>query len=245
MPKIPALAGGIVVVTVLSSCTGPKVDFLNQDQGFDHKALSHGGIAVGGGTTKLGTWDDRVALREALTKDFETILRKERKDLRVLGAGDVRSTLGSVAYEDLMDGFDRSGDLTPEELAEMDSLVGDQVRYAAFARVEDSSVSESENEDHSDPDKTTTTLTTTRTVRVAFHVYDLQSRRSVWNATLTGEKASAKTRVEDESAGFFEGIVSGMVDSLLGLDEHPNAPRTAAVLGGIFAKFARELPHSK
>ena len=248
MPRLGRLVGsGLALLLIIAgSGCGPKVDFLNQDPGFDYPALSQGGIATVGGAIIMGSWDDRVAQREPITKGLESAFRKKRKDLRIVGAADVRSAVGADAYDDLMDGFDRSGNLGEEELATLDSLVGDQARYAAFARVEDSSVSESESSDTSDADNPTTTHTATRTVHVGVQVFDLQSRRSVWTATLTGSKQNDTTQEEEESGGFFADLLSGVVESLLGLDEdYPEAPTTASVLGGIFTKFAEELPHSE
>jgi hypothetical protein len=232
----PAAVG---LAFLLSWGCGPKVDFLNREPDFGYPALKQGGIAALGAVTTQGSHEDRRSLREPLSQGLETALRGERRDLAVLGINQILWEIGDGFREDLLDAFDRGGRLEQEDLALLDSLVGDQARYVALARVEDQWISRDEAEDQSEPDETKTTVTVSLTIRVAFVVYDLQSGRSVWSATLTGSDKNSST-FTDKDQGFWASLAS----AVLGLDDHddPSAPNAAGTLRKIFSKFAKELP---
>ena len=238
---VATLAVGIVV----SGC-GPHVTYDRGDgPDFDFQSLSQGGIAVLGATTTRGTWDERVEEREALTHSFEDALLRERKDLEVLRVSEIRSRMGAIPYEDLLDGWDRYAELSTEELAALDSLVGERCRYVALGRIEDAEVSNDETEDTSG-ERAKTTLRTTRTVRISFRVYDLQAARSAWNPTLTGSDDNEETIEEDEDeGGILDQLISGLVEGLLGLGddpEYPEAPSTDRIASKVFVRFVKELP---
>ncbi|HET9940787.1 MAG TPA: hypothetical protein VFR25_06775 [Candidatus Eisenbacteria bacterium] len=218
---------------------GPRVDFLHREPDFGYPTLKQGGIAALGGVTTQGSPEGRRSLREPLSQGLETALRGERRDLTVLGVDQVLWEIGDGFREDLLDAFDRDGGLEQEDLALLDSLVGDQARYVALARVEDQWITRDEAEDESEPNETKTTVTVSLTIRVAFVVYDLQAGRSVWSATLTGSDKNSST-FTDKEQGFWATLAS----AVLGLDDHddPSAPNAAGTLRKIFSKFAKELP---
>ena len=229
----------VVLAFLFTGGCGPKVDFLHREADFGYPALKQGGIAALGAVTTQGSPEDSRSLREPLSQGLETALRGERRDLMVLGVNQVLWEIGDGFREDLLDAFDRDGRLEQEDLALLDSLVGDQARYVALARVEDQWISRDEAEDESEPNETKTTVTVSLTIRVAFVVYDLQAARSVWSATLTGSDKNSST-FTDKEQGFWASLAS----AVLGLDEHddPSAPNAAGTLRKIFSKFAKELP---
>ena len=246
---VAAVAVATLALGIAVSGCGPHVTY---DRGkapeFDFRSLVQGGIAVLGATTTRGTWDERVEEREALTHSFEDALLRERKDLKVLRVSEIRTGMGEVPFEDLLDGWDRYAELSTEELAALDSLIGARCRYVALGRIEDAEVSNDETEDTSG-ERAKTTLRTTRTVRISFRVYDLQTARSAWNPTLTGSDDNEETIEEDEDeGGLLDALISGLVEGLLGLGgdpEYPEAPSTDRIAAKVFIRFVKELPRKQ
>lgn len=229
------------------SC-GPKVDFLKQAPDFDYATLKGGRVVVCGVTTTVVPPDSATTLREPLTQTLEALLLEERPDLKLRPTKSLYSALGQDRYDTVLDDFEDSGEIRQAKLAALDSLIGQETRYIIVARIEDEEVSyDQSSTTDSDTDAETRTWTTTLKIRVAFHVYDIQSARSVWSATFTGKDDKENTYKDtDVTEGNFLGnLVSGLVEGILGLrdaDDYPPPPGEAKILNGIFVKFASSLP---
>ena len=243
-PFVLVLVSGLCLGA--QSC-GPKVDFLKQAPGFDYAALKGGRVVIGGVTSTVVPPDSAATLREPLTQTLETLLLEERPDLQLRPTKSLYSALGQDRYDTVLDDFEDSGEIRQAKLAALDSLIGRETRYIILARIEDEEVSyDQSSTTDSDTDAETRTWTTTLKIRIAFHIYDLQSARPVWSATFTGKDDEENTYKESDGDGNLLGsLVSGLVESLLGLrgdDDYPPPPGEDEILNGIFVKFASSLP---
>jgi hypothetical protein len=230
----PEAMVALLLAAVVLGC-GPKAGLLEGEAHLGYGDLKHGGLAPLAAVTSEGDED----LREPLLGYLEAALR-ERHDLRTMAGGEARKAIGAGDHDRLLERYERSGRFDGDDLALLDSLIGSQTRYVAAARVEDESVDQKE-ESQTDDDSgvTTTTRSAILRIRVAFSVYDLETRQRVWTGTVTGSDHNSVTETDKP-----KGLVAGILDAIFGGDSHedPEAPKADGALRKIFATFARELP---
>ena len=118
-----------------------------------------------------------------------------------------RSRLGRARHTQLLAELEETGRVSAAVIAQLDSAIGADVRYAVAARIDSESVEQEEStttpvilpgEDYIEGDPQRSTK---RTLHVSFLVYDLSGGRAVWEEmvlgsaieTYTGSRTEKKT----------------------------------------------------
>ncbi|MFC1683094.1 hypothetical protein ACFL0G_02655 [Candidatus Zixiibacteriota bacterium] len=250
------LLSGFVAISclllMLFSC-GPKVSRLETDPSLTPASLRTQQIGIGGVTSLIVCEPGS----EMSGKDMSNLLRlcimEKRVDLEVQPEERTRLAVGPGRYEKRLDTYRLTGEIEPEVLNEIDTLLQNAIRYLIFARVEGDVVergtSETVNNQGEDDEYTEVKYTSKRTVTVSFVVYDLQQKIPVWSGLVSDDEANHKTHtIEEEDESFLGSVVKGVIGAVLFGDDdedqgpYPDPPEFQQVLKKVFEGFALLLP---
>ncbi len=235
---VATLAGGALALSALAGCVHPpKVFGLRHDPTFTYQSLDSGRIAVGGVTS---IFDDPVhspRTRAGSESLLINSLREAHPLLQVAPAGAVAAEFGDKAHGELLDRYGRVGELDSASLHEMSARLP-KLRYVVFARIDADLIDSTETVTTDSTGQDHTELSRSRTMTVAFHVYDMSLRRSVWSGQFTKRKDSSNNY--DEPRTLLAAVVSVVLDP----HKYPAPPAQHKVLRPIFDAFAASLPQS-
>ena len=236
---VATLVGGALALSALAGCARPPHVFgLRHDPTFTYQSLDSGRIAVGGVTSIA---DDAAHSPSARVRSESLLINSLREThplLQVASAGAVAVEFGDKAHGELLDRYRRVGELDSASLHEMSARLP-KLRYVVFARIDADLTDSTETVTVDSSQNEHTELSRSRTLTVAFHVYDMSLRRSVWSGQFTQRKASSNSY--DQPRGLVEALVTAVLGDS---HEYPAPPAQHKVLRPIFDAFAESLPQS-
>lgn len=243
-------SAALLVLAALTASCGTKVMGLNHDPTFTHQSIAEGGIAVAGVVHPTG-YGERRTDRDEVTDFLRLQILRYRDDLDVLPSGVVRVAIGEGFYNDLLEVYERGGELSPAHTTALREAIQEQVRYVIFARIDEDFISRRERETKQgkkeEEQKDVLEMITSRRISTEFMVYDVYEGRSVWRGHLAGARTNKNRYVyeqknlEDEQ-DLLEVIVGVILDAESPEPVYPPPPTTTSVLAGIFKSFAKSLP---
>jgi len=235
---VATLAGGALALSALADCaTPPRVFGLRHDPTFTYQSLDSGRIAIGGVTSIAGDAAHSPSMRVRSESLLINSLRETHPRLQVASAGAVAAELGDEAHGELLERYQKAGELDSVSLQKMSARLP-KLRYVVFARIDGDVTDSAETVTTDSTGKEQTELSRWRTMSVAFHVYDMSLRRSVWSGQFTERKKSSHTYDEPR------GLVAAVVGAVLDPHRYPAPPAQHKVLRPIFDAFAGSLPQS-
>jgi hypothetical protein len=222
---------------------------LNHDPTFTHQSIQEGGMAVAGVVHPTG-YGERRTDREEVTDFLRLQILRYREDLDVRPSGVVRVAIGEGFYGDLLDVYERGGELDLAHETALREVLRDQVRYVIFARIDEDFIARRERETTQGKEenkKDVLDMITSRRMSTEFLVYDVYAGHSVWRGHLSGGRTNKNryvyepTDLEDEK-DLLEVIVGVILEAESPDPVYPPPPTTTSVLAGIFKNFAKTLP---
>jgi len=247
--QIIPLAALVVLAALTASC-GTKVMGLNHDPTFTHQNIAEGGMAVAGVVHPTG-YGERRTDREEVTDFLRLQILRYRDDLDVRPSGVIRVAIGEGFYKDLLEVYERGGELSLTHETALREVIRDQVRYVIFARVDEDLISRRERETtqgkKDEVKKDVLEMITSRRISTEFMVYDVFEGRSVWRGHLAGGRTNKNRYVyEQKNLEDEQDLLEVIVGVILDIDApepvYPPPPTTTSVLAGIFKNFAKSLP---
>jgi len=199
----------VAVVFALSPspCSGAKPNLrLVPDPSFTRGSLGQGHLAVTGVTSRFGSEIDRATVPNQFAGILAGTLEFEIAGLRVMPVDVARSRLGRARHVRLLTDLEETGRVSAAAIAQLDSTIGADVRYAVVARIETEQVERREGTttpiDYTTGEWDTdlgdsAARTTTRIVDVSFVVYELSSGRAVWDELIRGSDEETVTHGPD------------------------------------------------
>lgn len=187
----------VAMVFALSACpcnAKPKLRIV-PDPSFTRASLGQGHLAVVGVTSILGTKIERATVPNQFAGILAGTLEFGVRGLRVVPVDVARSRLGRARHARLLADLEETGRVSAAAIAQLDSTIGTDARYAVVARIEWDQVDQSEGTStpidyatgKTDTDSgENTARTTTRALDVSFLVYELSSGRAVWDELIRG-----------------------------------------------------------
>jgi len=231
-----------MIVAVLIAGCGPKVKVGYQDASFTPAAISARGLAIGGIAWRVDDQDSSGTIQAAMDSILWLRLTKDLKDVHVKPVLYLRSALGEVSYRQLMNSYDRPGNLTSQNGAMLKGVMGEASPYIIFGRIDRNRIT-TERADISTSTSEQFVNITTRRLEGEFRVYDSESGQLVWHGRLTAWKSSGKDDSEKNQTGFLEEILSSALFGGEPESEFPDPPSVAAVAwklyGGLTKVFSR------
>jgi len=235
---VVTLAGGALALSALAGCARPPHVFgLLHDPTFTSQSLDSGRIAVGGVTSIADDAAHSPSTRVRSESLLINSLREAHPLLQVAPAGAVAGEFGGKAHGELLDRYQRVGELDSASLHEMSARLP-KLRYVVFARIDADVIDSTETVTLDSSQNEHTELSRSRTMTVGFHVYDMSLGRSVWSGQFTQRKGSSNNY--DQPRGLLEALVTAVLDP----HEYPAPPAQHKVLRPIFDAFAESLPQS-
>src|SRR6266513_2058758 len=235
---VAMLAGGALALSALAGCVHPPQVFgLRQDATFTHQSLDSARIAIGGVTSIADDAAHSTSARVRSESLLINSLREARPLLQVASAGAVAAEFGDKAHGELLDLYQRVGELDSASIHEMSARLP-KLRYVVFARIDADLLDSTETVTTDSTGKEHTELSRSRTMTVGFNVYDMSLRRSVWSGQFTQRKRSSNDY--DEPRTLLAAVVSAVLDPY----KYPPPPAQHKVLRPIFDAFAASLPQS-
>ena len=229
----------------LGGCTQTTV--LSHDPVFTPAALAQGGLGIGGVTSSADhdPMDMSVQFGPSLHKE----LVKKRRDLKVVSWYEIRRRVGDARLRACLDEFKDYATTGPETLADLRSTLQGSPRYLLLARLDQDVVTLRVDPKYTFGEKMTVTgnyLISERATTMAFHVFDLQTARRVWSASISGKLETRRYEDEaDEADGWEDVLIDVLIDVYLSdpdSDKFPPPPDSDRVLKEIFKTLARKLP---
>ena len=207
LPALCRISAAVGLVLSVCSCGGTKPNLrLVPDASFTRASLGQGHIAVAGVTSKLGSEIDRATVRNQLAGILAGTLEFEITGLRVMSVDVARSRLGRVRHARLLADLEETGGVSAAAIAQLDSTIGADVRYAVVARIETEEVERHEGTgtptDYSTGKPDTDSgdeveRSTKRILSVSFLVYELSNGRAVWEELIRGSDEDTATHSPD------------------------------------------------
>ena len=193
----PTLSMSVAVMFALStSPCGAKPNLrVVPDPSFTRASLGQGHLAVVGVTSILGTKIERATVPNQFAGILAGTLEFGVRGLRVVPVDVARSRIGRGRHARLLADLEQTGRVSAAAIAQLDSTIGTDARYAVVARIEWEQVDHSEGT--STPIDYTTgspdtgpgenaARTTTRALEVSFLVYELSTGKAVWDELIRG-----------------------------------------------------------
>lgn len=250
---LPGLAAVILGGLIVASCA-THVEGLKTDPSFTYAAVVSNNLMVGGVTSALTTLPPAERNRSGgiLRREF----LDEREDIRVLPAGTLAQSLGTDAYNALLDDYRLYGQLSETRLGDLRNKVKD-ARYLIFARIESDEI-ENERTESSVydkkgkvvEDKKKIKLCTKRTVSASMNIYDLTTGIQAWSGTV--EKYDSRSREFETSeyewtADLAEVIMEGVTGEDIERSKpgFPAPPSMDKMMARVFEGFAENLPEKE
>lgn len=238
---------------IITSCA-THVEGLKADPSFTYAAVVSNNLLAGGVTSALTTLPpaERNRLGGILRREF----LDEREDIRVLPAGTLARSLGTDAYDALLDDYRLYGQLSETQLGDLRNKVT-EARYLIFARIESDEI-ENERTESSVydkkgkriEDKKKIKLCTKRTVSASMNIYDLTTDIQAWSGTV--EKYDSRSReFETSEYEWIDVLADVILEGVTGEDVDrsqpgfPAPPSMDKLIARIFKGFAENLPEKE
>ena len=234
-----ACLSAAIVAALLAGC-GPKVKVGYQDASFTSAAISARGLAIGGIAWRVDGQDSGGPIQAAMDSILWMRLTKDLKDAKVRPVWYLKNALGEVSYRQLMNSFDRPGNLTGQNSAMLRGAVSEASPYIIFGRIDQDRI------DHQKADISTSgseqiVNITVRHLEGEFRIYDSESGQLVWHGRLTAWKSTGKNDSESDQPGFLEEIMSSVLFGGEPDPEFPNPPSLAAVAWKLYGGLVKVL----
>jgi hypothetical protein len=222
---------------------------LQHDPTFTYQNVASDGIAVAGVVHPLGYGERRMD-REQATDYLRLQILRYRDDINVRPSGVIRVAIGEGFYQELLDVYERGGELNLAHETALREIVREQVRYVIFARIDQDNIGRRQRETTKGKDEEQQDILeyiTSRHISTEFLVYDAYEGRQVWRGHFAGRRSNknsyvlADTEIEDEQ-DLLEIIVGVILDADAPEPTYPPPPSLNGLLAGVFKNFAKSLP---
>ncbi len=240
----------------IAACAA-KLKHVEVDSGLSRESLARDGLAVLG-CTSVDPSDSDFEISNLLTSKLVSELREEREGVKIVAWGDVRSVVGDSLLQQCLGSVREYGSIKQAELDSLALSMRSRARYPIVHRIVSNETYSGESDAMQGAEKVGTDVSTTRVVTVEFAVYDLDSRKRVWNGTIEGKSSNQTTYTlpKEEKEEEDEEDSGGVVDFVAGLfglggdDDDaqkatalnaPAAPSLKSVMDNVYSEFADEL----
>ena len=188
----------LITATAVYACQ-TYVSNLAIDPSFTYQAMTGAGMVIGGVSSDLEILGAKRADRYA--DEIKMAVEKERPELVVIDTDSLHKKMGSAAYQAMMAEWTDGLVISKQTIAAIRKAVPN-VKYASFARIEETStrVSNTENpiyENKDDKKKligVTHNLAAMREISVTYIVYELASGAKVWSGIVPVTETESTTQ---------------------------------------------------